>query len=248
MRGNERNVIMTDIPKRFEKEIAELSAVSQQLGQLGYVASHGGNISARVDEDIVLITPTKVPKRAVRPEDVCAVNMKGEAIYCPPGHKPTGETPIHVGLFGKRADINALVHAHPPILTGFACAEKGHLLSRPILPEPITEVGPAAILEYAEPLTDELAATFDAHLGRHDFFLMKNHGCLVMSREGLERALDFLIMLEKQALTVLVAELLGGMREMKREDVENLDKTCKTRNLPFPGAPGIVKSLVELYF
>jgi len=239
---------MSDIPTKYAAEIAELSDVSMRLGDLGYVSSHGGNISQRVADDVVLITPTKVPKRLVKPEDVCAVNMKGEPVYCPEGRKPTGETPIHVGLFKQRDDINALIHSHPPVLTGFACSDKAELLARPVLPEPITEVGPAAVVEYAEPLTDELAANFNKHLQRHDFFLMKNHGTLVMSREGLDRALDFMIMLEKQAISVLVAHLLGGCNELTKDNVANLDRTCKTRNLPFPGAKGAVESLVELYF
>jgi L-fuculose-phosphate aldolase len=134
------------------------------------------------------------------------------------------------------------------VLTGFACSDRAAVLSRPILPEPVLEIGPAALCEYAEPLTQELAESFDPHLDRHDFFLMKNHGCLVMSREGLDRALDFLIMLEKQAISVLVAELLGGVRELGRKDVEDLERTGKTRGLPFPGSPGVVKGLAELFF
>lgn len=239
---------MSDIPSRYAKEIAELSDVSTRLSHLEYVASHGGNISHRVEENMVLITPTKVPKRLVNPEDVCAVDMDGQVIYAPEGRKPTGETPIHLHLLRKRPDINALVHAHPPYLTGFACTERASLLSRPILPEPTIEIGPAAVVDYAEPLTDDLAHAFDDYLDRHDFFLMKNHGAMVMSREGADRGLDFMVMLEKQAITVLTSEQLGGTTELTRRDVENLDRTIKTRGLPFPGAPGKVSSLVELFF
>jgi L-fuculose-phosphate aldolase len=239
---------MKDIPTRFAAEIAELADVSQRLSQLGYVSSHGGNISQRVADDVVIITPTKVPKRLVTADKVCAVDLDGKTLYAPAGHKPTGETPIHVELFKKRRDVNALIHAHPPFLTGFACSDRAALLGRPVLPEPITEVGPAALVEYAEPLTQELADNFGQYLDRHNFFLMKNHGALVMSREGLDRALDFMLMLEKQAISVLVAELLGGCSELSRTDVEGLDRTLKTRKLPFPGASGVVKSLVELYF
>jgi len=239
---------MEEIPARFAREIAELASASRRLGRLGYVASHGGNLSARVAEDVVLITPTKVPKQSIRPADICAVDMSGATIYAGKGRKPTGETPMHLGLFRERPDVNAIVHSHPPVLTGFACSKRAGLLARPVLPEPAIELGPAAVVDYAEPLTEDLARKFRPHLARHDFFLMRNHGVLVLSREGALRALEFTIMLEKQALSILVAELLGGATELSREDVAGLDRTLRTRALPFPGAPGAVKSLVELFF
>lgn len=239
---------MSDIMCRFAREAEELAETSRRLGELGYVSSHGGNLSWRVDKDVVLITPTKVPKRRVTPEDVCAVNMAGEVLHAAEGRKPTGETPMHLRLLRRRPDANAIIHAHPPFLTGFACSKRAGLLARPILPEPTIEIGPAAVVEYAEPLTDALAEAFEPYLQRHDFFLMRNHGVLVLSREGLERALDLLIMLEKQAISVLVAELLGGVEELSREDVSGLDRTLATRRLPFPGAPGAIKSLTELFF
>jgi L-fuculose-phosphate aldolase len=239
---------LAGIAQRFSDEIAELASASRRLGELGYVSSHGGNLSYRVDEGVVLITPTKVTKRCVRPEDVCAVDMSGKTLHAARGRKPTGETPMHLGMFRRRPDANALLHAHPPVLTGFACSGRGSLLSRPFLPEPVIEIGPAAQVEYAEPLTEDLARAFEPHIERHDFFLMKNHGVMVISREGIDRALEFLVMLEKQAVSILVAELLGGAEELGRADVERLNTTLKTRGLPFPGSPGAVKGLAELFF
>jgi hypothetical protein len=77
---------------------------------------------------------------------------------------------------------------------------------------------------------------------------MKNHGVTILSREGIERALDFMVMLEKQAMTVLVAELLGGTVELTRKDVQGLGTVARTRKLPFPGAPGVVTDFEGLYF
>lgn len=239
---------MSDVTKRFKKEIAELSESSKRLGDLGYVSSHGGNLSYRAAEDVVLITPTKVPKRCVAPKDVCAVDMDGNVLHAARGRKPTGETPMHLGIFRARPDVNAVLHAHPPVMTGFACSPKAELLSRPVLPEPIVEIGPAVLIDYAEPLTEELARTYDRYLPTHDVFLMRNHGVTLLSREGLDRAVEYMIMLEKQAHTVLVAALLGGVVELTRDDVRGLDNVCRTRNLPFAGAPGSAKSLTELYF
>ncbi|MHC4247912.1 MAG: class II aldolase/adducin family protein [Planctomycetota bacterium] len=239
---------MSDIAKRFKKEIAELSESSKKVGDLGYASSHGGNLSYRVNENVVLITPTKVPKRCVTPKDVCVVDMAGNVIHAGEGRKPTGETPMHLGVFRARPDVNAVLHAHPPIMTGFACSPKAELLGRPVLPEPIVEIGPAVLIDYAEPLTEELARTYDRFLPTHNVFLMKNHGVTLLSREGLDRAVDFMIMLETQAPTVLVAELLGGTVELTRKDVQGLENVARTRKLPFPGAAGVVEGLAGMFF
>jgi L-fuculose-phosphate aldolase len=239
---------MSDIALRFASEIDELAASSRRLGELGYVASHGGNLSYRVEENVVLITPTKVPKRKVTTDDVCAVDMEGKTLHAQPGRRPTGETPMHLGLLRRRGDANALLHAHPPVMTGFACSGRAELLARPVLPEPLVELGPAAVCDYAEPLTEELARTFERFIDRYDVFLMRNHGVMILSREGIARAVEYQIMLEKQAVSILVAELLGGTRELAREDVEGLERTKRTREMPMPGAPGAVKGLVEIVF
>lgn len=55
-------------------------------------------------------------------------------------------------------------------------------------------------------------------------------------------------MMEAAAVSLLVAELLGGAEELPKEDVQNLERTMKTRNLPMPGAPGKVSGLIELYY
>ncbi len=239
---------MSDIAKRFEKEIDELTQSSRRLAELGYVSSHGGNLSARVAEDVVIITPTRVPKRGMTREYICAVDMAGNVLHAAEGRGPTGETPMHLGIFRARPDVNAVLHGHPPIMTGFACSPRADLLARPVLPEPVVEVGPGVLTDYAEPLTEELARTFDKHLQTHNFFLMKNHGVTILSREGIERALDFMVMLEKQAMTVLVAELLGGTVELTRKDVRGLGTVARTRKLPFPGAPGVVSDFEGLFF
>ena len=54
-------------------------------------------------------------------------------------------------------------------------------------------------------------------------------------------------MLEVSAKSIAIAEMLGGARPLDRDEVERLDETLRTRNLPMPGAPGQVDSLKELF-
>jgi len=234
------------IQKKYEKEINELIQASIHIAQKGYVTSHGGNLSYRIDAQTVLITPTKVPKIDLTFDDIVIINYDGEIMLSANGHKPTGETPIHLNLLKKRPDIKALVHAHPPILTGFSLLDEEYL-ARPVLPEPIIELGPVTYIPYAEPLSDELAAAFDQTLNLSNAFLMRNHGVMVCSPVGVGRAVELLEMLECMAHSVFVAASLGSLNNIAMNEVDKLERTIRTRDLPMPGAPGTIKNLSDAY-
>jgi len=239
---------MHNLQEKYKEQITELSEASNRLAELGYVTSHGGNLSYRVDNDVILITPTKVPKANVMFDDVCIINFKGETLYASPGRKPTGETPFHTDILTKRDDLNALVHAHPPNATGLAIAHND-LLAKPLLPEPVTEVGPVLSIPYIEPLTQELADAFEKVIFKTNAVLMQNHGIVLGSYEGIGRAIELLEMTEATAWSAYMAHMLGNVNELTYEDVKNLDNIMKTRNLPLPGGPkGNNKSLTDIYF
>jgi len=237
---------MHPLQKKYQAQIEELAKASTRLGELGYVASQGGNLSYRVEDDIVLITPTKVPKINIRFEDIVIIDMQGRVLFAEEGRRPTGETPMHTHIFGKRPDIRGLIHAHPPILTGFAIAGCDYL-ERPLLPEAVIEVGPVMSVRYEEPISDKLAKAFDEVIDCSNAFLMKNHGVILLSYEGVSRALELLEMVEAMAASVLIAHLLGRVNSIPDEEISNLENTMQTRGLAMPGKPGVKRSLKEIY-
>ncbi len=238
---------MSGFQEEYREQIEELVEASVRLGELGYVASHGGNLSYRIEEKLVLITPTKISKRKISFEDIVAVDFQGNTVFAEKNRKPTGESPFHLRILKQRPDVNAVIHAHPPILTGFAIGNP-KILSRPHLPEPVIEVGPLLEVDYAEPLSEELARTFDRVIAKANAFIMKNHGCLICGREGVFRTLEMLEMLETTAYSLFVALMTGKAEEIPEQGVKDLEKTMRTRNLALPGKPGFVKGLKELYF
>ncbi len=237
---------MHEMQVRYRAQIEEITDACVRLGELGYVASHGGNLSYRVDENAILITPTKVSKRKVSFDDIVIIDLNGKVLFAAKNRKPTGESPFHLRILKKRPDVNAVIHAHPPILTGFSIGNP-EALTRPYLPEPIFEVGPVLPVEYAEPLSEELALAFERVLDKGDAFLMKNHGFLMCGREGVARTQEMVEMMENTAYSLFVAISTGEAREISEKDLEDLDRTVKTRELKFPGAPGVVKGLKEMY-
>jgi L-fuculose-phosphate aldolase len=238
---------MKDIQAKYEKQINEMVFTCHRTAEVGFVQSQGGNISQRVGDGLVLITPTKVNKADIGFDDICIVTEEGKTLYAPEGGKPTGELPFHLRIMNKRPDIRAIVHAHPPVLTGFAI-NGGDWLKKPYLPEPVLEVGPMVMVPYAEPLSEELAQSFDAVIESSNGFLMQNHGALMCSIESAKRAIELLEMVEAQAKSLLVAIMLGGARTLPKEDVKNLERTLQTRGQSLPCAPGAACGLVELMF
>lgn len=238
---------MHELQEKYRIPILKLAKASQRIAEQGFVTSQGGNLSYRVDEDVVLITPTKVPKAEVQFEDVVILNMKGEILFASEGRKPTGESIFHLDILNQRPDLKGLVHAHPPAITALALAHS-ELLSRPLLPEPIIEVGPVLNVPYEEPLSQELSDAFKPVLMKSNAFLMLNHGFLIGSSTSVLRAAELLEMIEATAQSVILAKQVGAIKELTKEDVSKLDRTLKTRGLPMPGAPGINNSLSDLYF
>lgn len=172
--------------------------------------------------------------------------MDGKVLFAADNVKPTGETPLHTNIYRKRPDIKSLVHAHPPILTGFAIAHND-ILAKAILPEPILELGPILSIRYEEPLSDKLANAIEEIICKTNAFLMENHGVMVLSVDSSERTLDLLEMLEAMAKSVLVAKQLGNIEFISDSELENLDNVAHIRNLQYPGKPGDFSSYVDLY-
>ena len=237
---------MNEFQKQYAAQINELVAAANRLAELGFVTSQGGNLSLRAAENVILITPTKVAKAEVAFDDICAIDMEGNVVHASNGRKPTGEWPFHLRIMQKRPDVKGIIHAHPPILTGFAITGSD-LMQRAYLPEPVIEVGPMIMVPYALPLSDELAMQFDACIARSNGFLMESHGCVMVSPDGLKRCLEMMEMMEAQGKSMVVAKAMGGLRSMDSAHVDELEQVLKARNLPMPGLPGAVEKLSDIF-
>ena len=238
---------MNKFQEKYKSEIMELVLSANKLAELGYVTSQGGNLSLRASDDVILITPTKVAKAEVKFDDICAIDMNGEVVFAPNGRKPTGEWPFHLRIMCKRPDVKGIIHAHPPILTGFAIAG-GDILHHAVLPEPAIEIGPMLTVPYAVPLSDELARNFDAMITQSNGFLMENHGIVMVSPEGLKRCLEMIQMMEAQGKSIIVAKMLGGIHYLSKTQVHELDLgVLKKRDLPIPGLSDENTCLSDLF-
>jgi L-fuculose-phosphate aldolase len=235
-----------DCLKTYSREVKDFLAVCRRLSELLYVTSHGGNLAWKLKEDLILITPTKLNKGEIRAEDLVFIDMKGNRVQGK--RSPTGETPMYLNFFRERSDVDSVIHCHPPFTNAFAITGGNNWLLRPLFPETSIEVGPVPVVPYGEPLTQTLADNFLPFVRRYNAFLMENHGLVILSGEGIPRTMQLIEILETTSISILSALPNGGLKEISKEDVRNLDKTMKTRKLPLVGAPGVNASLVDLFY
>src|SRR5581483_4573849 len=94
--------------------------VCQRLYERGLVAGPDGNVSVRLADGSILVTPSGFSKVDVTPNDLVRVDLDGQVLDG--AHRPSSELRMHLRLYARRTDINAVVHAHPPTATGFAVA------------------------------------------------------------------------------------------------------------------------------
>ena len=196
---------------------ADIVEVGRRLYARGYTASNDGNISVRLDEARLLMTPKSVCKGFMTPEMMCITDLDGRKLA---GERdPSSEMQMHLEAYRQRPDVRAVVHAHPPIATGFAVA--GIPLDRAVLAEVVTTLGSVPIADYATPSTRELPDAVRKYVKAHDGMLLANHGALTLGAD-LFGAYYKMETIEHFAKISLVARMLGGERLLSRQEVERL--------------------------
>jgi len=235
-----------NLQAKYEQQINTFIRVCHRLADNMYVTGYGGNMAWKLEDDLILITPTQMYKGSVQPEDLVFMDLSGRVIEGK--RRPTGECPMYLKFFQDRPDIVSVIHCHPPVVCGMAISKGANWLMRPLFPETTTEIGPVPIVPYAEPLTKDLADNFAPYLQKYNSFIMENHGLVCMSQGDLAWTLHNVEVLESTAHSVVVAVQTGGVKELDRQAVEKLGNVMRTRSLPLFGAPGVNNSLVEMYF
>jgi L-fuculose-phosphate aldolase len=208
------------MPDRSEQQHrADIVEVGRRLYARGYTASNDGNISLRLDAARLLMTPTSVCKGFMTPEMMCITDLDGKKIA---GERnPSSEMQMHLEVYRQRPEVQAVVHAHPPIATGFAVA--GIPLDRAVLAEVVCTLGSVPIAEYATPSTKELPEAVRKYVKTHDGMLLANHGALTLGADVFA-AYYKMETIEHFAKISLVARMLGGERLLSRDEVTRLEK------------------------
>src|SRR5437667_10075146 len=202
---------------------ADIVEVGRRMYARAYTASNDGNISVRLGSERFLMTPKGVCKGFMTSDMICVTDLEGRKLQG--DRDPSSEMLMHLEVYKQRPDVQAVVHAHPPIATGFAVA--GIPLTRAVLAEVLTTLGSIPIAEYATPSTRELPEAVRKYIKAHDGMLLANHGALTVGPD-VYSAYYKMETIEHFAKISLVARLLGREHLISREEVMRLQQRPST--------------------
>jgi L-fuculose-phosphate aldolase len=225
---------------------AEILEAGRRLKDRFFVAANDGNISARLSPGEIIITPTSVNKGDMTADMLLTVDPDGRVLSG--SLKPSSEMKMHLGVFRRRPDVQAIVHAHPPVATGFATC-RIRLDQDVILPEVIFGLGKIGFAEYGTPTTTEVPDAVEREIADSDAVLLANHGGLTVG-ESVMQAYYRMEVLEMYSRVRLVTTLLGGAKALNEPQVAELynvrERQGWGRSRGGPVAPETVEMITQI--
>lgn len=205
---------------RTEHELRrELLRFGRWLYRLGFMPGTSGNLSVRLDEERLLVTPTATSKYLLRSADMAIVDLQGRQLAGP--RRATSELGMHLAFYRQREDVGAVIHSHPPIATAFACA--GWALEEMLCQEAAMTLGPVPLARYATTGTEEVAASLRPLIPVSEAILLANHGAVTCGSTLLDAFLK-METLEHVAQIRLAVHQLGSCTTLKQEQKEHLHR------------------------
>ena len=205
----------------WSDEEARLRSAICEIGKLcyakGFIVGADGNVSARMNDETVLITPAGAMKGFLQPEQLAHIDMQGRVIDN--GPKCSTEAGIHLVSYRERPDVQAVLHCHPPHAVALTLA--GIDMQIPLIPEIIVTIGGIPTAPFATPGTEELPNSIQAIVRCSDTVVMQNHGSVTLGTNLLD-AFKKLDMLEHTAKILWLANCVGTVKPLGAEAVAKL--------------------------
>ena len=197
---------------QYLKQREELIKAGLKLLEQGLVSRTWGNISVKVTDSEMLVTPSGKMYDEVSPEDMVLVNFVKDS-YDKSGIKPSSEYKMHSGIYIDRKEINAIIHTHQ--MNASTCSAARREVP-PVLDDLAQIIGPGVrCAEYALPSTKKMMKVVVKALKGRNAALMANHGAVCVGRD-LDEAFVVCQVLEKGCKAFIEAEFLGGAKSINK--------------------------------
>ncbi|MDX1521575.1 MAG: class II aldolase/adducin family protein [Anaerolineae bacterium] len=216
-----------------EQELREeIVLVGKLLYEKGLIVATDGNISARLDDTTILITPSGLCKGLMTPDQLITIDLDGRKVgpTTPTNESliPSSETAMHLEAFKQRPDVMAVVHAHPPHAIALSIVDIS--LADCMLPEAIVFLGLTPTTPYATPSSEENAAAIRKVITGHDALVLQRHGSLTVGSSPLN-AFYRTETLEQIARITYMLNQLGGGQPLPPHQVDKLIQTRRKLGL-----------------
>jgi L-fuculose-phosphate aldolase len=208
-----------ELKGKFKKERKEVARFMRRLYKHGLTTTSGGNISLRISDELILITPSATDKGRMKWKEVGMVTIFGENLT--PHLKPSIETAMHLAIYKKKKDATAIVHAHPVFASLFTAIKAK--INTNLTAEARAILGDPLFVKYAVMGSMALADVAAENILISDILLLENHGILTTG-SNLLLAFDKIEVLENAAKMTLMSELTGKRKPLDRARITELER------------------------
>lgn len=227
---------MTQIQTSYmsEKEAKQaILDIGKRMYERDFVAANDGNISCKVDEHTIWVTPTGVSKGFMTEDMLVKMDLDGNVLE---GEwKPSSEIKMHLRVYGEKPEIMAVTHAHPKVSTSFSIA--GISLDSAILTEAVLTLGTIPVAKYATPGTLEVADSIAPFIRDYNGVLLANHGVLTWG-DDIYQAFYRLESIEHYATILMyTGHVIRKQNLLSAEQVKNLSVIREKMGLFGGGEP-----------
>jgi L-fuculose-phosphate aldolase len=193
------------MPDLRESAHAAVLAAARGMLESGLTSGTSGNVSARLDDGLVVITPSSVPYREMAIADLIVLDLDGKQVD---GHRsPSSEKLLHLACYRAFPEVGAVLHSHPPHATMFACARQP---VPPLIDEALVYIGgEVPVAEYAMSGSAEVGSYAVRVLGQVGSALLASHGLVTIAASPAQ-ALHQAGVVEHCAHVAWGARALGG--------------------------------------
>ena len=204
--------------------------VCHRLYRQGLIAAGDGNVSVKLDDERLLLTPSGFHKGQLGRDDLIITDLTGRKLRG--AHGPSSEVAMHTLCYAERPDIAAVVHAHPPITVGLALA--GVTFAQCVLSETCLVLGPILTAPYATPTTPELPAVLRPFVRQANAVVLDRHGAITFGRT-LDEAFNRMEAMEHASKITHAARVIGPVKPLPAAEAARLEAIA--RGLGIPRAP-----------
>jgi len=188
-----------------------------KIHEKGFVSAFDGNLSIRLPENKILITPSAVPKIEVVRRDLVEINLEGDLIKG--SRKVSTENKLHTFIYKNRKDVNAVIHCHPIYTSVLSILKRK--INFAVFPEVVLTLGKIPICKYATPSTDEVIESLQPFISYASVFILRNHGAVAIGSD-LRDAFYKIEKLESFAKIIVNALQAGEINTLSKTNLKKL--------------------------
>lgn len=202
----------------------QMVALARSLFERGYTVGGAGNLSVRLDENRILVTPTGSSLGRLEADRLSVLDMQGNVLS---GDKPSKESVFHLAMYQKNPACQAIVHLHSTYLTALSCLENldTENAMRAFTPYYVMRIGKLPVIPYYRPGDINIARELGERALDGKAFLLANHG-VVVTGSNLVDAVDNTEELEETAKLhfILQGQKVRYLTDDEVNDLKNRGK------------------------